>query len=329
LAPEPDDAEHWGTGASAPQRVEWLISAVEPLVEMQKKVIDMEDGCAQLAKKNAACKCSYCSGGLPWIDDSTQRIEVAFISYNSEYGLISLVASNFFFNRGGLISKLVHVQSSWAGPFGAKFFTIVAMLLCDIIYLAALGKVLLAEVKEIIKVINSSKQSWYKAVKDDYIAFWNIVDWISILCAFSVLSTFVVLMLSTNEVNNTIRSTISLDAPTASDYETALSILFTRVEEMCGWERRYRTSFMFYPMVVMMRLFKSFDAQPRLAVVTKTLYVAMPGLVHFSIVFLSVYVCMVVMALLLIRPRRQDFGRNYFRMHGFVLSLLSHRQALH
>jgi hypothetical protein len=294
--------------------VEWLISAVEPLSEMQKKVIDMEDGCAQLGNKAASCKCLSCDG-RPWVDESTQRIEIAFVSYNSEYGLISLVASNFFFNRGGLISKLVHVQSSWANPFGNKFFTVLAMLLCDFIYLAALGKVLVAEVKEIIKVIKSSKQSWYKAVQEDYIAFWNIVDWISILCAFMVLITFATLMFSTNAVNNTMQSTTALGAVPASDYEVALGVLLTQVENMCTWERRYRTSFMFYPMVVMMRLFKSFDAQPRLAVVTRTLLCAMPGLVHFSIVFLSVYVCMVVMAVLLFGQNTEDyatFARGFY-----------------
>merc|ERR1719382_1128359 len=52
-------------------------------------------------------------------------------------------------------------------------------------------------------------------------------------------------------------------------------------------------------MVVMLRLFKSFDAQPRLAVVTKTLVEASQDMMHFGIVFFSVYFCMSVNSVLL------------------------------
>jgi hypothetical protein len=314
LSPQPEEAETWGSGSSGPKRVEWLITAVKPLDQLQKKVIDMEDGCSQLAGKNASCSCQSCDNH-PWVDESTQRIEIGFVSYNYEYGLISLVTANFFFNRAGQISKLVHVQSSWAQPFGGKFFTVAAMLFCDFVYLAALGKVFVAEVKEIIKTIQSSKESWYKAVYEDYVAFWNIVDWISILCALLVVTMFFILLFSTFTVNDAIRTTTSLDGATASEYEVMLADLVAKVEDMCSAERGYRTSFMFYPMVVMMRLFKSFDAQPRLAVVTRTLYLAAPGIVHFSIVFASVYICMAVNGVLLFGQNTEafaDFWRGFY-----------------
>merc|ERR1712228_1102037 len=57
-----------------------------------------------------------------------------------------------------------------------------------------------------------------------------------------------------------------------------------------------------------MRLFKSFDAQPRLSVVTRTLYKATPGMAHFSMVFLSVYICMAVNGVLLFGQNTEDFA---------------------
>jgi len=63
-----------------------------------------------------------------------------------------------------------------------------------------------------------------------------------------------------------------------------------------------------YPNMLMLRLFKSFAAQPRLAVVTATLTRAAPDLLHFFIVFLSVYLCMVVNSVLLFGQDMQDFS---------------------
>lgn len=46
----------------------------------------------------------------PWLE-YTQRVEIGVVSYNPNYGLISLVPVNFFLNRAGH-HKLIHVQSA-------------------------------------------------------------------------------------------------------------------------------------------------------------------------------------------------------------------------
>lgn len=63
-----------------------------------------------------------------------------------------------------------------------------------------------------------------------------------------------------------------------------------------------------YPMIVMLRLFKSFKAQPRLALVTDTLAKASQDMIHFFIVFLSVYVCMMVNSVLFFGQDVQEFA---------------------
>ena len=61
-------------------------------------------------------------------------------------------------------------------------------------------------------------------------------------------------------------------------------------------------------MVVMARLFKSFDNQDRLAVVTRTLTGAASDMFHFFIVFFAVYFCMTVNSVLLFGQDVQDFA---------------------
>merc|ERR1719169_88732 len=83
---------------------------------------------------------------------------------------------------------------------------------------------------------------------------------------------------------------------------------FSMVESLCVVERWNRQSFCFYPMAAMMRLFKSFAAQGRLAVVTRTLHDASVDMIHFFIVFFSVYFCMAVNAVLIFGQDIEDYS---------------------
>merc|ERR1740130_2117836 len=58
-----------------------------------------------------------------------------------------------------------------------------------------------------------------------------------------------------------------------------------------------------YPMLIVMRLFEAFSHQPRLSIVTSTLGDAMVDLVHFLLVFLSIYVTYAIAGVVL-------FGRE-------------------
>merc|ERR1719183_258146 len=91
-------------------------------------------------------------------------------------------------------------------------------------------------------------------------------------------------------------------------FQEEMTDFMTMVEDVCSHERMYRLSFIMYPMVVMLRLFKSFDAQKRLAVVTQTLVVSFQDMVHFFIVFFSVYFCMAINSVLLFGQDVEEFA---------------------
>merc|ERR1712196_421795 len=92
---------------------------------------------------------------------------------------------------------------------------------------------------------------------------------------------------------------LDFNAMPRAEYANRMNHFFTLMENLCNVERLYRVSFCFYPMAVMMRLFKSFAAQGRLAVVTRTLSGASTDMIHFFIVFFSVFFCMVVNSVLI------------------------------
>jgi len=59
---------------------------------------------------------------------------------------------------------------------------------------------------------------------------------------------------------------------------------------------------------LMLRLFKTFAAQPRLAIVTLTLQRATQDLIHFCIVFVCVFMCLVVNSILFFGQDLEDFS---------------------
>jgi len=313
FTPESPDAENF----REPTRIEWFLTANESLEEMQNKVADMEDGCAQLEEKGrpGACLCATCvkDDGIvsPWLDEQTQRIEIGFVSYNAEYGLLSLSTVNFFFSRGGRIHKFVFCQSVWLNQYAGYYMEVGIMVLCDAVWMFILTQVFFSEVLEMVAVVRASTARWYKSIWQDYVAFWNTVDWISIAVAYLVFAFYLQLFFATNDVNKAFEHFVERQEWAVLGRNESLQMsteFFDLVEQACAKERTYRTSFCFYPFVVMMRLFKSFDAQPRLAVVTRTIKDAAQDMLHFGIIFSSVFFCLCVNSVLLFGQDVEDFA---------------------
>eukprot|EP00930_Biecheleria_cincta_P039376 TRINITY_DN27076_c0_g1_i1.p1 TRINITY_DN27076_c0_g1~~TRINITY_DN27076_c0_g1_i1.p1 ORF type:complete len:896 (+),score=167.46 TRINITY_DN27076_c0_g1_i1:68-2689(+) len=320
LTPEVGDAEGFN---GEPARTEWLLTARDSLQELQLTALDMEDGCSQMAEKSIEgprCRCRTCedtaesaNGSLvpgPWLDEQTQRVEIAIVAYNQNYGLISLVTVNFFFNRAGHIYKVIHVQSSWANDYFGDVIELAVMILCDVTWLLALTYIAAHEVKEIISVICRSNHPWYMAIWMEYLEFWEAVDWVSILCAYAVLGLYIRLTIHTSDTKAMMQDIAQQDqfSLTRAESERQSELMYGQVEGLVQAEADSRTSLMFYPMVVMARLFKSFDAQPRLSVVSKTLVYSSQDMLHFFIVFVSLFGCLCLNGVLLFGKESLDFA---------------------
>ncbi|CAJ1456645.1 unnamed protein product [Effrenium voratum] len=223
----------------------------------------------------------------------TQRVEIGIVSYNQNYGLISLVTVNFFFNRAGHIYQLIHVQSAWSRWLLGNFLEQFAPEAAEVVWLSALLFLFLSEVRELAGVVRSAKRGIYEAIFHDYLNFWNAVDWVSIICAYAVIGTYVRLIMETGATTETMAAYTAQDASLTS--EAWRSRVFESVESVVL-------------AVVVVRLLKSFDAQPRLAVVTKTLYTAWKDLLHFFIVFFSVYFCLAVNSVLVFGQDMEHFA---------------------
>ena len=78
---------------------------------------------------------------------------------------------------------------------------------------------------------------------------------------------------------------------------------------------------MIYPLIIMLRIFRSFEAQPRLAIVTATLKTAAPDLAHFFMIFWCVYFCFVVSSLLFFGQDLESFSTLDRALHTSFLAM--------
>lgn len=326
LTPEVHQSE---TFNGEPMRVEWFLTMKQALQELQMMTLDMEDGCSDLASKATQpgrpevpdeCWCQSCQDGAqgpagslapgPWLDEYTRRVEVSTVAYNQNFGLVSLVSVNFFINKAGHVHKLLDVQSARIDPYVGYLLSVFIMVSCDILWLIGLLKLLLNEVQDIVNTITGSQQTWWKALLFEYLAFWNIVDWLSLACAWAVLGTYIRAGMEVAATSSQLENVLQPDVQnqTREELSARSDLVFQATESLVSAEADFRITLLFFPMLVMLRLFKSFHAQPRLAIVTKTIITASQDLLHFFIVLLSVYTCMAVFGYLLFGQDVEDFS---------------------
>jgi len=318
----------------SPDRVEWFISDAEDHETLIRRVIDMEDGCTSARAQNRSCLCEWCAGqdpAHPWLNELTKRVEISFILYNAQYGLYAMATVNFWFSRTGHIHKQVNVRTSWAGLMVRDYNDLIIVVLSGVVWILSCMYVFRSEAKEIVDLVRAKKKPWYLTIADDYIGFWNCVDWISIGIAAIISVLFLMLNLSIGLANTELAGLARQGASTSlqaqgsavtAQYVGEIRSFYKRVEEMAASERHFRLWLCVYPTVLMLRLFKSFDAQPRLAVVTNTFKEARDDLLHFALVFLSVYLCMSVNAVLFFGQDTLEFATLDRALHSSFRAML-------
>ncbi|CAJ1413661.1 unnamed protein product, partial [Effrenium voratum] len=310
LAFEPDTSE--GENFIRSERQEWLLISKD-MQRMVDQVVDMEDGCSSRPSVDL-CYCEWCKAqapALPWLTERTQRVEVALASFNPEFGLLTLTGVNLWMARGGRMRKRVELMSVWI-TFSQPTLANVPMMVFASIWVLCLCYILLSEILEIFSVFRNAEQRWYKAFWEEYCKPWTLVDWLSICVAVWVMVLWMVLTFATGELQTQLGQLLDVSNPPPEQ----VAAFYEALEEVCAEEKRFRLLLCFYPMLLMLRLFKSFAAQPRLAVVTDTLSLASQDLLHFGIVLLAVMACLCLNGVLLFGRDLEEFGNLFRSLHS-------------
>jgi len=235
-----------------------------------------------------------------WVTTETTRVELAFLVYNAPKDVLALTNINFMFARSGHIWKQITHRTIAMTPYLPM-----STVIFDLMFYSQIIMLTVLELKEVLSEMRQPG-GMMNGLRN-YIQFWNIVDWLSIILAYTLLLMWIIyctMQGSVSEELKTVEAEYEACVSAArSGCDASLESFYEKVQDVGDFSRSYRLMGGCYPILIMLRLFKAFAAQPRLAVVSNTLSSSFPDVFHFGVVFLSLFITYSVMGTVL-------FGRE-------------------
>ena len=105
-----------------------------------------------------------------------------------------------------------------------------------------------------------------------------------------------------------------MDVQSAEDYNSQVALYTQALEDVVHYIHKLKLVMAAYPLIVVLRVFKAFKAQPRLALLTQTLAAAGADLMHFLLVYSSLLLTLTIVGFSL-------FGRKILDFSSFMGSL--------
>eukprot|EP00746_Dinoflagellata_sp_MGD_P166735 gnl/MRDRNA2_/MRDRNA2_96834_c0_seq1.p1 gnl/MRDRNA2_/MRDRNA2_96834_c0~~gnl/MRDRNA2_/MRDRNA2_96834_c0_seq1.p1 ORF type:complete len:1087 (+),score=224.62 gnl/MRDRNA2_/MRDRNA2_96834_c0_seq1:114-3374(+) len=253
-----------------------------------------------------------------WVNQNISAVDVAMLMYNGNLGMFTHLILTFSFQRDGFI-KIAYNSESWlADPYFSK-----AVILCDLLFGILILKMAWAESKEMFPALQNGLDGFL-----DYWEFWNAVDWAAILGGLVLVAMWgSVCSMVSGDLQNTI-SSLPLKILDKEVHETNQFLTRDALDKLVGFDALkgkvldvheiagniaglyYLMRWMsaVYSVILMLKFFKAFKANPRLNIVTQTLIDGSVDIVHFFLVFFVIFLCFAVMATVLFGHKIRTFS---------------------
>lgn len=239
------------------------------------------------------------SGG--WFDQTVYKLEFHTLTLNAPVNLFTLHVDQYNIEWAGVVRYRQQSESWLAEPYLAGYWCIP-----DVLYLLLIFRMLYLEMKELIPAMGMGLDG-----VADYLGFWNVVDWITILFGIVCLSYWGYFVM---QVSGPFMAAIEdvpkkvLDDALAAkggyltltefaavvplvEFDAKTNYMYNTAMDMRGDHQNLRHLFVINLFVLMGKFFKSFRANPRLDIVILTLANCSMNFVHFFIVFFALFVC--------------------------------------
>eukprot|EP00928_Gymnodinium_smaydae_P079667 TRINITY_DN63535_c0_g1_i1.p1 TRINITY_DN63535_c0_g1~~TRINITY_DN63535_c0_g1_i1.p1 ORF type:complete len:795 (-),score=124.47 TRINITY_DN63535_c0_g1_i1:297-2681(-) len=234
-----------------------------------------------------------------WINPRTAKVEMLYTTYNAHLDLFTCTFILLFMNRGGHFHKLLEPVSIWLHPYSSAWnyvWDICWLLL--VVYLA---------VDEGIQIAKHIKQLGFRRGLKTYFSFVNVVDWVNVIYSFVIVIYWIFYLGQLDELNSYIR-TASVEVEGTWKDAAVREAFFGAAHNAVQTFHTFRFMLAIYPFVLVLRFFKAFSMQPRLAVVTETLRAACVDILHFGFVFFTVFFIYVISAMILFGQEMEEYA---------------------
>lgn len=220
-----------------------------------------------------------------WIDEQTVEIIITINTYNAEHGLFAQMILSTQFDRGGRVENKWHSESIKGDPY-QDYLWVIGL---DIVWVIMALSLLFGEFKEM-------KEEGIAYFKD----FWNLLDWIQCLLTIGIECYWVYIVFEGNDLLGSYAASHNPEMLKIDFNGTLATSERNEVGDQLGILLQhgiiYRYLTVLNVLVLVIRFFKAFNVQPRLAVISKTLSKSAPDLAHFIVIFMCLFWTFVMFA---------------------------------
>lgn len=239
-----------------------------------------------------------------WMDEQTKSVTLKAQMLNAEVGRPRLESLRIFFSfsRGGGIYARIVMESlfleMWSGPLS---------IFCDFAFFCMLIFTTGMEIYNITKAIRNN------AFTHHISKFFTILQWLIILLGLFVVFGYVNQMRNLNAVTDSLKKiidaadTVYTQQSTQASFQLA-SDFHANADSMVSFSRIFRILIAEYHLLLMIRFFTAFHAQPRLGVVTSTIESSIIDIVHFLVVLLPTFVAYAISGCFIFGQRMEEFS---------------------
>jgi hypothetical protein len=239
-----------------------------------------------------------------WMDPQTARVEMVYTTYNAHMDIFTAIFVVMFLNRAGHIHRMVQPVSFWLTPYPDWTYYV-----ADVIWLSMVLKIFYDEVKELFRHLR--RRGCSKGIKS-YVSFENVVDWVNVFYGAALIAMWFLHLNKVQELKRDYLEQASVNVVGSWKDENMRVGFFNKVDDIIQGGESRRIWIALYPFVVLSRFFKAFSAQPRLSLVTQTVKRAAVDLIHFGLVFMSIFMLFTLSAIVLFGQDIKEFA-NFAR----------------
>jgi len=247
-----------------------------------------------------------------WFSPQTTKVDITYTTYNAHLALITVTRIVFHLNRAGHIEKIIEPSSFWLFPYHDW-----SCYLLDCMLAVLILKIV---VEEGIDVALHWRQMGVIQGTKVYARLANMVDWLSAVLAVVIVAYWCDHLFQLDKVTNLLDGA-DHQIPGNWANEADREEWFDLCNTICKGSFELRTILGHYTFVIVLRFFKAFSLQPRLSLVTRTLSQASVDVIHFGVVFMSVFVVYTISGMFFFGQELEGFA-NYGRATASVFSIM-------
>jgi len=254
---------------------------------------------------------------LGWLDSSTAWVGVKIFIMNPDLSVYLHAVVNFWFTpTGGLVTGIG--LTSWS----AEPYQYMSRVGVDFFFVLFWFQLLLQVIIDLIMAIILEKAKAY------WMDIFSIADWLGMLGGMLIIVCWLVYVVmlgevgtKTLEVHEAALAAAVSSQKSAEYYELALAF-HNHVAGFAGFVTLYRLFVCNYMLILILRFFKAFQAQPRLAIVTNTVLFSLSDIGHFMIVLITFFTSYAVAGMFLFGHRLFEFSELRLAIHQCFLIML-------